>query len=62
MNGKYFEGKTSDWLRSLLKAINEGRYLGDSDTKRSILRELERRIPEGCVDVWDNKRVKHGLR
>ena len=62
MNGKYFEGKTSDWLRSVLKAISEDRYPDGFMSKSAILRELERRIPEGCVDVWDNKRVKHGLR
>jgi hypothetical protein len=62
VNAKYYEDKTSDWLRSVLKALREGRYLGNFRTEKDILRELKRRIPEGCVDVWDNRRVKNGFR
>lgn len=50
-----FQDKSIEWLMESLKAIREKRYPTPSH-KSGILSELKRRVPNGCLAIWNERR------
>jgi hypothetical protein len=44
-------------LMSIMDAIKEGRYHSTTAGPR-IIREINRRVPRGCILVWKEKRAR----
>jgi hypothetical protein len=53
---QYYSDKSTKWLRSALNAINEGRFPSGRSHKGTIEIILKRKVPLGCIEVWDDKR------
>ena len=50
-----FRNKSIAWLMESLIALREGRYPTRSH-ENDIRRELKRRIPDGCLAIWNERR------
>jgi len=49
-----FRNKSIEWLMESLRAIREKRYPTPSH-KSGILSELKRRVPNGCLTIWNER-------